>query len=114
MSNDPVTVICRYRVRPGREDAMRALLAKHWSTLHRVGLVTADPPLFFEGIPARRDDEDSHGESARVFVEIFTWKTDDSALIAHETPEVMAIWEPMGDACETMEFPHFHRFDPRS
>jgi hypothetical protein len=45
--------------------------------------------------PAR----DKHGSGVH-FVEIFSWKDDKSSSIAHESPEVMAIQEPMGPILE--------------
>ena len=98
----PATVICTYRVKSGSEDAFRALLDKHWPTLRDVGLATDDPPLVFLGRDA----------SGPVFTEIFSWVDDEAPRIAHETPGVMSIWEPMGALCESrggreaMEFPH--------
>jgi len=36
----PATVICTYRVQIGKEEAFMKLLARHWPTLNRLGLVT--------------------------------------------------------------------------
>ena len=44
-----------------------------------------------------------------TFVEIFTWKDAKAVEAAHHSPELMKIWEPMGQLCESMEFPHFER-----
>jgi len=30
------------------------------------------------------------------FVEMFSWKDGHAPDVAHQTPEVMAMWEPMG------------------
>ena len=99
----PVTVICLYRVRKGREGEFIKLLERHWPTLHDLGLVTDEPPQHFRG--AERD-------GGPLFVEIFAWKSGDASSHAHEHPEVMAIWEPMDGLTEerggrpNMEFPH--------
>ena len=45
----PNTVICHYRVVPGNEARFESLLEDHWPTLHRLGLVTDDPPQHFKG-----------------------------------------------------------------
>jgi hypothetical protein len=96
-------VICTYRVRAGREDEFVQLLERHWSVLHGLALVTDDPPQYFRG---------SERDGGLLFVEIFAWKTEGAASLAHEQPEVMAIWEPMDKLTETrdgrpnMEFPH--------
>jgi hypothetical protein len=106
MDATPETVICRYRLKPGAEPAMLRLIARHWPALHRAGLVTDDPPLVLRGLPDPRAEGEPHG-AGQVLVEIFAWKGARSAQLAHHTPEVMAIWEPMGALCEAMEFPHF-------
>ncbi len=103
----PETVICRYTLKPGTEAEMLRLLARHWPTLHRAGLVTDEPSRVCRGLPMAARKEAEHGTAATVLVEIFAWKTGHSAERAHERPEVMAIWEPMGALCEAMEFPHF-------
>ena len=97
------TVICTYRVQSGKEDAFTELLSRHWPSLNRLGLVTADLPVHYKGF-----DE----SNKPFFVEIFCWKDGSSADTAHEIPEVMAIWELMGMLTEergaqpAMEFPH--------
>src|SRR5687767_5089242 len=39
-SQKPLINICRYQVKPGKEAEMERLLAVHWPTLHKAGLVT--------------------------------------------------------------------------
>jgi hypothetical protein len=101
----PLTVICRYQVKPGKEKEMEGLLGKHWPALHALGLVTDDRPLIYRGLPSRKPGG-QHG-AASTFVEIFSWKSEKSPQLAHETPGVMAVWEPMGALCEHMDFPPF-------
>lgn len=97
------TVICTYRVRPGREDEFLRLLRRHWPTLRKAGLTTDDTTRVY-----RRIDENG----GPVFIEIFTWKSREAATKAHQTPDVMSVWKPMGELCEerdgrpAMEFPH--------
>jgi hypothetical protein len=99
---DLTTAICLYRVAPGNETQFTDLLRRHWPTLHALGLVTDERPQHFRG--AERD-------GGPLFVEIFTWKTTQSPRLAHEHPDVMAIWEPMDKLTEpragrpNMEFP---------
>ena len=101
--SQPETVICLYRVRSGREDAFTDLLERHWPALRELGLATETPPRHFRG-------QEQSGEP--LFVEIFEWTDADAAGVAHQHPEVMAIWEPMDALTETrdgrpnMEFPH--------
>ena len=101
--SQPVTVICTYRVKPGEEEAFVGLLERHWPTLRECGLVTDEPARVFRG-------QEQGG--ATTFNEIFAWKDERSPTTAHETPQIMAVWEPMGALCEArdgrpaMEFPH--------
>ena len=95
---------CVYRPRPGQEEALFALLKKHWTTLKRAGLVTSTPPLVYRATEKR--------SGRPFFIEIFSWRDEEAPGIAHQLPEVMAIWEPMGALTEArggrpaMEFPH--------
>ena len=41
------------------------------------------------------------GETA--FIEIFSWRDDKASNLAHQTPEVMAVWEPMTPMLEHLE-----------
>jgi hypothetical protein len=91
-----LSMICIYRVRRGREDEFKALLAKHWPTLDRAGLVSGQRARVYHG--ASKDD------STSAFIEMFEWKDREAPDIAHQTPEVMAVWEPMGALTEDMEF----------
>jgi hypothetical protein len=101
--SEPVTVICLYRVRAGREDEFHALLRRHWPTLRKLGLATADPARHWQG---------AEQEGAPLIVEMFEWADESAAESAHQHPEVMAIWEPMDKLTEArggkpnMEFPH--------
>jgi hypothetical protein len=88
----PVTMHCVYRPKPGQEEALFALVKKHWPALRRSGLVTDDPPLVWRAT-------DRQGKNP-FFVEIFSWRDDKAAGLAHQMPEVMAIWEPMGPMIE--------------
>lgn len=110
MSQDkPQTVICRYKVKPGKEGQMLELLKKHWPALHAAGLTTDDKPVIYRAIPSGKPG--GGHDAPNTFVEIFSWKTGASAGLAHQMPEVMAVWEPMGAICDDMDFPHFERID---
>jgi len=111
MKTQPMTSICKYVLKPGSEREMRLLLARHWPTLHRAGLVTDEPPLIFRGLTPPPDKQGQHDVGPDVIVEIFAWKDRSGPEVAHHTPEVMAVWEPMGAICERMEFPSFEALD---
>lgn len=109
MSWNEHTNICTYRVKAGAREEFLGLLEKHWPTLHQHGLATDTPAIHFEA----KVGGDPHKESATTFVEIFSWSRADGPGIAHNTPAVMAIWEPMGalveerDGRPSMEFPAY-------
>ncbi|MFT5286257.1 MAG: hypothetical protein ACI8TQ_002425 [Planctomycetota bacterium] len=103
------TVICRYTVKPGREAEMEQLFGLHWPALHKLGLVTEEPSRFFKEVPSGKPGEPK--KPGTVYVEIFSWKTKASPDQAHQSPEVMAVWDPMFEVCEVMEFPHFQELD---
>jgi quinol monooxygenase YgiN len=99
----PTTVICTFRVKKGRERAFEKLLRAHWPTLRRLGLVTAEPSRAYRGKDAAKKP---------YYVEIFTWKSPAAVDVAHRSPEVMAVWETLGNHVEkrlgrpAWEFPH--------
>lgn len=100
----PNTAICTYRIKKGKEAAFLRLLSRHWPTLRRLGLVTAEKPLTYRG----RDEG-----KGTVILDIFTWKSAKAVDIAHRHPEVMALWERMDPLTEERmgrpkwEFPHY-------
>jgi hypothetical protein len=95
VKSKPVTVLCTYRPKKGREKEFHALLRKHWPALHRAGLVSKEPPCLWRAIDKW---------SGRVFfVEIFQWKDLKASATAHQTPGVMAVWKPMDALLEKRE-----------
>jgi hypothetical protein len=110
MSKDqPLTNICRYKVKPGKAAEFEKLLALHWPALHQAGLVTNEPARAYRGLPSEKP-RGEHG-AENVYIEIMTWKNAKQPALAHQTPEVMAVWEPMGAVCEEMDFPDFELLD---
>ncbi len=89
--------LCRYWLKPGKEDEFKKLLDGHWPLFQKLGLVRDEPPhLVFRG-------EDK--ERGVFYVEVFSWTDEEAMSRAHSLPEVAAVWEPMGDCCTSMEFP---------
>ena len=93
----PVHMMCRYVVKPGHEEEFAALLRRHWKTLFASDLSTDTPARVWRCT-------DQKGRTA--FIEEFSWKGPQSAGVAHSTPAVMQMWEPMGSMCSDMEFWH--------
>lgn len=93
-----VEVLCVYRVSEAKAAAFETELKKHWPALHRAGLATDTPAKAWI-------TKDRKGKS--VFIERFAWKNESSPDVAHDTPSVMQVWEPMGALTEgDMEFFH--------
>ncbi len=90
-----VEIVCRYLLKPGKQDEFEELLVGHWQVLHDAGLATKEPARLFRA-------SDKAGNVA--FIEMFSWREAASAQTAHETPQVMQLWEPMGALCQDMEF----------
>jgi quinol monooxygenase YgiN len=90
-----VNMLCTYRLKPGTQGQFLKLLRKHWPTLHRAGLATAAKARVLRG-------EDKQGNV--IFIERFAWRNAKAPTIAHQTPGVMAVWEPMGALCQDMSF----------
>jgi hypothetical protein len=99
------TVICTYRVRAECESAFRELLASHWETLHKLGFVTDDASVVYRSL-----------SEPPTYVEVFTW-VEGGFELAHEHPDVLAVWEPMEPLLEDREgapkweFPHYEVVD---
>ncbi|MCA9667812.1 MAG: hypothetical protein KC503_19565 [Myxococcales bacterium] len=91
----PVTMLVSYYPKEGQEQAFFEIMQRHWPTLDELGLVTSDKPRIF-----RATDKDS---GRQYFIEIFSWKDEGASDLAHQSPEVMAVWEPMGPLLERMQ-----------
>ena len=96
-SGAPVNRLVIYRPKQGSFDALKAILVRHGPTLRGTGLITDEPVRLWVASDLRR-----HGEPERYFVESFQWRDGQASDIAHQTPEVMAVWETMGPHLESM------------
>ena len=74
-NQDREVCIWTYQVRADAENRFRALLARHWPTLNRLGFVTDDPPLVFRS-----------SEEPPVYVEIITWEAAGMRSASSITP----------------------------
>ena len=95
MSNKQILTHVTYRAKKGGESTLLALVKKHWPTIHALGLTTDEPATLYRAVDKRT--------GAVSFIEIFSWKDKDAPTIAHETPEVMAVWEPMGSVLDELQ-----------
>lgn len=87
MPEQTVPTLVSYYPKPGHEAALEALVRSHYGVLRRHGLASARPAQVF-----RAHDKDT---GKAHFVELFEWVSENASDIAHQTPEVMAVWEPM-------------------
>ncbi len=82
-----VMVIACYRPKPGRDDALLALVKTHLPILRAEGLVGDGPALC--------------GRAADgTVVEIFTWLSQDAINTAHDNPQVLAMWDKFAEVCD--------------
>lgn len=80
-------VFALYRPHPGKDADLRRLIGEHLPVLRRLELVTDRAPLLLRG----KDG---------TYIEIFEWRTAESARLAHEHPEVARVWEAMGQIAD--------------
>jgi hypothetical protein len=91
-----VNRLVNYRPTAGKLAALEAIVAQHGAVLRKVGLITDEPVRVQRGTDLRKP------EAGAFLVEHFQWRDGSAANIAHQTPEVMAVWETMGPHLEDM------------
>lgn len=102
----PLTVICRFTVKPSREKQFVKALAKDWPGLVKLGFATKEKPIVW-----RHVDE----TGGPVYFQVFTWASEEAVSKAHHSAEVMKSWGAMDPLCEERgghrkwEFPHVER-----
>jgi hypothetical protein len=90
----PVTNIVTYVPKKGKEAELLALVKKHEPALRKTGLVTAEPFRVWKALDIRKE--------RTAYIEYFQWKDGNASNVAHQTPEVMSVWEPMGPVLEEL------------
>lgn len=90
----PVTNIVTYVPKAGKEAELLALVRKHEPALRASGLVTDEPFRVWKAFDVRKQRSS--------FIEYFQWKNGNASDLAHQTPEVMSVWEPMGPVLEEL------------
>jgi hypothetical protein len=84
-----------YRPKPGKEDELLALIKKHGPALQATGLITGGMPVVYKAHNIRTNQD--------FFVEMFSWRDEKASGLAHQTPEIMAVWEPMTPILDGLE-----------
>jgi hypothetical protein len=87
----PVHNLNIYRPKAGHHDQLKAILLNHGPVLAKTGLLTQDPVQLWVAQDLAR-----HGKTEPYFVELFFWRDEKAPELAHQMPEVMAVWETMG------------------
>ena len=90
----PVTNIVTYVPKAGKEAELLALVKSHEPALRAAGLCTKEPFKVWKAFDIRK------GRTS--YIEWFQWKDGRASDLAHQTPEVMAVWEPMGPVLEDL------------
>jgi hypothetical protein len=80
-----VTVIAIYQPKKDKDEALRALIARHVPTLQRLGFATDRRTTLAYSAPSR------------AYIEVFEWVSEGKSREAHVHPEVQAIWGPMAE-----------------
>jgi len=80
-------VIAAFRPRAGMQDALEAVVAKHWSVLRAENLVTERPRHAMRSMDG-------------TIVEVFEWRSPQAIEAAHRNPAVQALWAEFEAACE--------------
>ena len=105
-TGNPVLTHVTYRPKKGKEEELFSLVKKHWPILKEIGLATNDPAKVYRATDKR---------SGQVyFIEIFSWRDEKASEVAHQTPEVMAVWETMGPVLEGLELAKLEPFSAQA
>jgi hypothetical protein len=92
---NPLKMHVTYRPKKGKTEELLDLVMKHGPALQCTGLIVDGPPTVFRATNKRT------GEVS--FIETFSWRDEDAPNLAHQMPEVMAVWEPMTPILDNLE-----------
>ena len=95
-SKDPVNRLVIYVPKAGKLAELEAIVKRHGGVLRQTGLITDDPVRVYRGTNIRKP------EAGTFLVEHFQWRDGGASDLAHQSPEVMAVWETMGPHLESM------------
>jgi len=90
LGEHPETVMITLHAKPGAEQALADVLARHYATARRLNLLAPDAPH----VTLRSAD----GAEKRDVVEIMTWR--DAETPDHAPKEILAIWQEMNALVE--------------
>ena len=92
---NPVKMHVTYRPKKGKTEELLDLVLKHGPALEATGLIVDGPAVVYRATDKRSGDVS--------FIETFSWRDDEAPNLAHQMPEVMAVWEPMTPILDNLE-----------
>ena len=96
--SSPVTRLVVYRPKPGQQSQLEAILKRHGPVLRATGLLAPEAVHLYRAQDLRREGPPAEP----YFVELFHWRDAEAAEVAHQVPEVMAVWETIGPHVQEM------------
>jgi quinol monooxygenase YgiN len=84
---EPVIVIVAYKPKPGKAEALRALVDTHIPRLRKEGLVTERAPTLLQTTDG-------------TIVEMFEWLSREAIQQAHRNTEVHKMWAEFAEVCD--------------
>ena len=80
-------VITSFRPKAGQQQALLALIDRHWQLLRAEDLVTERPRYAMQAADG-------------TVLEIFEWRSAQAVAAAHQHPEVQALWAKFNGVCD--------------
>ena len=80
-------VITSFRPKPGQQQALLALVDRHWQLLQAENLVTERPRYAMQATDG-------------TVLEIFEWRSAEAVTAGHQHPQVQALWAEFNTVCE--------------
>ena len=80
-------VIVGYKPKPGKNEALKALMLTHVPRLKKEGLVTDRESILMEATDG-------------TIIEVFEWISDEAIQNAHKNPAVLQMWGEYGEVCD--------------
>jgi hypothetical protein len=80
-------VIACYKSKPGKNEALKALMKTHLPRLKQEGLVTDRESIMMEATDG-------------TIIEVFEWISEEAIQNAHTNPAVLQMWGEYGEVCD--------------
>ena len=79
-------VITSFRPKPGQQQALLAVIARHWQLLQVEQLVSTRPRYAMQAADG-------------TVLEVFEWRSEQAVAAAHQHPGVQALWAEFDSVC---------------